>query len=51
MSPYGEEKLEEKHTSVPVKCLNSQLIDMDKSLSVQIYCFKTIIWFVPFMFP
>ena len=26
-------------------------IDMDKNLSVQIKCFKTINWFVPFMFP
>ena len=26
------------------------MIDMDRSLSVQIKCFKTIIWFVAFMF-
>ena len=27
------------------------MINMYKSLSVQIKCFKTIIWFVLFMFP
>ena len=28
-----------------------RMIDMDKSLSAQVKCFKTIISFVPFMFP